>query len=94
MTENDFNNSENEKAMYSFISRNMSLYHFLWVLFTARCNQGAVIGNWIKMDMNNKFFDVEMKLTIKRKPTHKDKQVMIENGDWDLDKLAEDLKGV
>lgn len=83
---------ENEKAMMSFISRNMSLYHFLWVMFVQRLNQGAVIGNWIKLGMDNKFFDVEIKLTIKRKPTFADKQLMIKNGDWDLDKLAEDLK--
>lgn len=82
----------NKQAMFQFISRNMSMYHFLWVLFMQRLNQGAVIGNWIKLNMDNKFFDVEIKLTIKRKPTFKDKQLMIENGDWDLDKLGEDLK--
>lgn len=84
--------TDNEQAMMNFISRNMSLYHFLWVLFMQRINQRAVIGNWIKLSLNNKFFDVEIKLTIKRKPTHKDKELMREHVGVDLDMISEALK--
>lgn len=85
-------NEENERAMFSFLAMNMPMYDFLWTMCMNRFNQGAVIGNWIKLNMDNKFFDAEIKLTLKRKPTHKDKQLLIEHQGLDLDKIAESLK--
>lgn len=82
----------NENAVFKFLAHNISLNHFLWCMALSRFNMGGVIGNWIKLEIGNKFFDVEIKLTIKRKPTAEDKQLLKEYKNLDLDKLAESLK--
>lgn len=81
-----------ENKYFQFLTHNMTLFHFLWVMLISRLNQGAVIGNWIKLNMGNDFFDVEIKLTIKRKPTFKDKQLLRDNRGIDLFRLENELK--
>lgn len=82
----------NNKNYFGFLAHNLSLFQFFWIMFQERLNQGAVIGNWIKLNMSNDFFDVEIKLTIKRKPTFKDKQLLRDNRGIDLFRLENGLK--
>ena len=82
MTENNY---------FGLLTRNVSMFHFFWILLMARINQGAIIGNWISTHMSNKFFEVEIKLTIKRKPTAKDKQLLKETYGLDLDEISKEL---
>jgi len=81
-----------EKNYFGLLTRNVSMFHFFWILLMARINQGATIGNWISVDMYNKFFDVEIRLKIKRKPTAKDKQLLKAETGLDLDKISEELQ--
>ena len=77
-------------AMFRFLSRNMSLYHFCWTLFVERIRHGGIKGNYYDLDMSNKFFDVDFKLTIKRISTAKEKEDMKKAG-IDFDEIMETL---
>lgn len=77
--------------VFSLLSRNVSLYHFCWMLFAQRILKRGIKGNYYDLKMGNKFFDVDFKLTIKRIPTAKDKEEMKEAG-IDFDKIMEALK--
>lgn len=81
-----------DKNYFGLLARNVTMFHFFWILLMSRINSGGVIGNWIKVKMGNKFFDVEIKLTIKRKPTSQDKEELKKHLGIDLDKIAEELK--
>lgn len=76
---------------FGLLARNTTMFQFFWIMLMQRLSLGAVIGNWIKMNMSNKFFEVEIKLTIKRKPTFKDKQVLKNETGLDLDEIMRRL---
>ena len=82
----------NNKNYFGFLAQNMSLFQFFWVMFQERLNQRVVKGNWIKVEMGNEFFDAEIKLTIKRKPTFQDKVLLRDKKGLDLFELEKRLK--
>ena len=84
--------THSQNGMFSFLTRNMSLWHFCWVLFAERIRNRGIKGNYYDLKMDNKFFDIDFKLTIKRVPTFKEKQDLKEVG-IDFDRIIEELNG-
>lgn len=83
---------DNQQTMFNFIAHNMSLVHFCWCLFAERIRTRGIKGNYYKLNMKNKFFDVDLKLTIKRVPTFKEKQEIKKEVGIDLDRITKELQ--
>lgn len=48
---------------------NLSLFAFIWTTYFARIGTGGEEGNYYQFEIGNGWFDVDFKVTIKRKMT-------------------------
>ena len=71
---------------------NLSLFAFIWTMYIARLGTGGSKGNYYKFDIGNGFYNAEIKVTIKRKMTAKEREDFKNVWGFDIDKAIKEFQ--
>ena len=71
---------------------NLSLFAFIWTMYIARLGTGGSKGNFYKFDICNMFYTAEIKVTIKRKMTAKEREDFKTVWGFDIDKAIKEFQ--
>ena len=71
---------------------NLSLFAFIWTMYIARLGTGGGKGNFYKFDIGNGFYNAEIKVTIKRKMTAKEREDFKNVWGFDIDKAIKEFQ--
>ena len=73
---------------------NLSLFAFIWTMYIARLGTGGVKDNFYEIGIQNGWFEVDMKVTIKKVMTSEEMKDFEEAWGWDIEKAIEEFKNV
>ena len=71
---------------------NLSLFAFIWTMYIARLGTGGKEGNFYKVDMGNKYYLAELKVTIKNEITDKEIEELKNVFGFDIDKAIKQFQ--
>ncbi|MCR5027020.1 MAG: hypothetical protein K6A34_06235 [Methanobrevibacter sp.] len=71
---------------------NLSLFSFIWTLYIARLSTGGDVDNFYSLEMGNKWYTVDLKVTIKEKMTIEEMKKMKEIYGFDFEKAIKEFK--
>lgn len=71
---------------------NLSLFAFIWTLYIARLGTGGDVGNFYSVELYNKWYTVDFKVTIKEKMTGDEMKALKEIYGFDFEKAIKEFK--
>ena len=71
---------------------NLSLFAFIWTLYIARLGTGGDVGNFYSVELDNKWYTVDFKVTIKDMMTGDEIKALKEIYGFDFEKAIKEFK--
>lgn len=71
---------------------NLSLFAFMWTLYIARLGTGGDVGNFYSVELGNKWYTVDFKVTIKEKMSNEEMKILMNLYGFDFEKALKEFR--
>lgn len=71
---------------------NLSLFAFIWTLYIARLGTGGDVGNFYSVELGNKWYTVDFKVTIKEKMSNEEMKILMNLYGFDFEKALKEFR--
>ena len=92
MTEETLLNQFIGETFSKLSKEDLSLFSFMWTLYIARLGTGGDVGNYYSVEMGNRWYNIDFKITIKEKMTEEQMEALEEMYGFDFKKAVERFK--